>query len=358
MKKLLSIILVTVTVFTLFSCTAESLPASDYVRGTKPMIDNETPYIYTEGCNSPAIAGVEKFYNEEMKYKDFAKIYGNKPVRHYTNGGEDHYYTVYSDANRHLIYLFLQKDENGDLVLKKDSDFGFMYANTLECYFSPNNKSYSELLLEHDYPERILEGKLPYNNDPLYISGSSSLMSSMNKWYDFERMNNLLSLDQGVNRVDGEVITYYRIIFSNSFDYTDKYGRIKQNAYYVYEITIYNDGTGELHFTHLDASAPYHNLLANQDETAKLTKEDLAPFLNAVEIYHFYEIPTAHPEEKIGLDGNTTYILGIDGEKIHLTSMWCASDRHSIYHIRTTVEELTRVKINPQYGSIYVDYDN
>lgn len=45
-------------------------------------------------------------------------------------------------------------------------------------------------------------------------------------------------------------------------------------------------------------------------------------------------------EEFQGSDGETTYIFGTDGWEPHLASMWCATERYGVYHIRTALEKI------------------
>ena len=359
MKKILALMFVLSILLTLCSC--EKPMASDYVRGTKAKVDNDIPFVYTKGLHSPngheLIFG---YYEKSVPYKELAKIYGNKVIHESEYEGKKYYYTVYFEDDNSLYYVFLTKTESGDFILKS-GDVDWISATVSEYdVFGDNvlplDESIPPYILEQDRVEILLDGKLPFRRDPHYITGTNSFLSGMLSWSQYEQILALYSIDRGIDRVKDNVTEFYRILHRVAFDYTNEKGHEKCGALYLYEITVFKDGTGTLRFAHIDENAPFEDIPPNQDETVSLTKEETDSFLKVIEERNFYSLPSYNPEDSMGLDGYTTYVFGDNGEKTHLIKHWVASERYDIYHIRKAVEELTKSKIDVKYGGVYIDY--
>ena len=114
MKKILSLLFVTLLTLTLVSC-AESLPASDYVAKGEIVIKNNVAFV-TDGsvtiASESAVHDAHRLLSAHSKYSDFADIYGYK-VLHQIEGYTSYCYTVYPLSNGELLYLMLTLDENG-----------------------------------------------------------------------------------------------------------------------------------------------------------------------------------------------------------------------------------------------------
>lgn len=360
MKKLLALILALLSLMSLCSC--EKPIASDYVRGYKAKVDNDIPYVYTQGAYAPNSNDLDdRCYGEELTYKEFAKLFGNKVIHESEYEGKKYYYTVYFGYSNDLYYLFLTKDEKGEFVFK-DGEVNWMWANMYQTEYSDGEVWYGvddklPLLLEQDRPEKLLGGKYPYDNDPHYKTGLDSFRNGLRAWADYEAYLYLTLLDRGVDRVKDNVKSYYRVLYWKAFDYTNDKGHEMCGACYVYEITVFDDGTGELRFVHVDETAIYKELPPNQDETVSLTKEETDSFLKVIEERNFYSLPSSHPEDStMWLDGDMTFVFGDNGENSHLIKHRCPSERYDIYHIRKAVEELTKSKIDVKYGGVFIDY--
>lgn len=359
MKKFVSLILIFLMLAALCGCEAPI--ANDYVRGYKAKVDNDITFVYTQGAFYPDTGYlVNHYYEKELTYKEFAEVYGNKIIHESVRDDEIYYYTVYFGDNNDVYYLFLEKNENGEFYFEKDK-VNWIWANLYQMEYYDSEGIYTtdeakSLLLEKDLPENLLEGRLPYNADPNYITGNNIFKSSLYAWSEYDARLALYSIDRGMNRVKDNVTSFYRVLHSVAFDYTNDKGHEMCGALYLYEITVYADGKGSLRFAHIDEIAPRDNLPPNQDETVELTETEVNNFLKVIEERNFYSLPTNNPEESVGLDGYTTYVFGDNGEKTHLIKHWVASERYDIYHIRKAVEELTKSKIDVKYGGVYIDY--
>ena len=118
--SILSLVLILSACLISAGCTQRP---TDFVEGEEIVIDNETPFVYSESSVKyyyGKIDGKKVPYDiaffvdallrdkkTEYTYEYIASIFGNKIVRHYTEGGQDAYYTVYSLPNNELYYLSL-----------------------------------------------------------------------------------------------------------------------------------------------------------------------------------------------------------------------------------------------------------
>ena len=130
----------------------------------------------------------------------------------------------------------------------------------------------------------------------------------------------------------------YRTVQYKMFD-TITDNRFASGGIYNYDLCLYKDGTAELVYRHYDEGSPYVLL---REMRIALDSEEQAHIEATLSEWDLNSIPTWNPEEPLGVDGETTYILGTNGYDTHLASMWCADDRYGIYHIRTALEETVR----------------
>lgn len=116
-----------------------------------------------------------------------------------------------------------------------------------------------------------------------------------------------------------EVVEEYQIADSISF-LGDKFINIK----------VFEDGTGEL----------THRYFGNKMEFNPLTKEQVSLLVECFEKNNFWDIPSIHPEELQGSDGNRVFMEGISGDKYNLISMWYPDDKYEIKKIYNEVASL------------------
>jgi hypothetical protein len=122
---MLSALLLLSAILVLPACS-HKLPA-DFVKGDEIVIDNETPFVYSEKTRRSIrknVWGVKREYGlwdfadfccgtsdtPQETYAFFAGYFGNKPVRELITEEETVYYTVYSLSRYTLLYLFLKKE--------------------------------------------------------------------------------------------------------------------------------------------------------------------------------------------------------------------------------------------------------
>ena len=72
-----------------------------------------------------------------------------------------------------------------------------------------------------------------------------------------------------------------------------------------------------------------------------------------LDVWDFDNIPTWNPEEISGFDGETTTVFTKGLGHHNLTSMWSASERDAVYHIREAIEEIVRDHVTVERGRIY-----
>ena len=72
-----------------------------------------------------------------------------------------------------------------------------------------------------------------------------------------------------------------------------------------------------------------------------------------LDIWDFDHIPTWNPAEFSGFDGETTTVFTQGLGHHNLTSMWSATERDAVYHIRKAIEEIVRDHVAVEQGRIY-----
>lgn len=97
-------------------------------------------------------------------------------------------------------------------------------------------------------------------------------------------------------------------------------------------IRIFADGTGEMvnRFYNSEFIGEGEFLV---NETFVLNAEQTAEIGKIFDKNSFWKIPSQHPDEELGFDGNTLFIEGVKGDKYNIISMWCPEDKHKIKKI-------------------------
>ena len=356
----------------LASCA--KLPA-DFVRGNEALIDNETPFVYDESTVKTFYVQNKQFqFKEEITvesfcrscdqdtpYGKFISYFGNKVVRHYTQDEQDTYYTVYSLPDNQIFYVFLYE---------KDNLLYFDPTHPVNIINSPRDirdTTISRYVYEQDLPTAILGDKLPSFCYLEYYPPE-----------EIERMNNLqwefyacfcdragMTSDPLVSEyycdlyeqgLHGEVDGVLRCMQSVSFDTEvgdpDSEDYTVHHGAYTYDIYIFNDGKGILFFTHFNTDIS-PRFAAWQTEEIPLSKTEVDILKNLLVQWDFQNIPTWHPEEFSGFDGETTYVYSKGLGHDNLISMWESTERYGIYHIREAIEDIVRSQVTVEQGRIY-----
>ncbi len=374
MKRILLIALaLLMTLSALISLPACSKRPDDYLKGDQIVIDNETPYVYDPRQNvtvtvkdqhgdpwewdvySFAEACCRDGEEQTYPYASVIRHFGNKPLRELVTEEGVLYYTVYSLDDHTLCYIYFEK--SGEQYILAD------------CYHADgrNDPDMAPITLPHDRPSVILEGKLPKS---CYLENYTP--------EEIERRNNLeweaygaacgsagiptdpylsdyycrLYAEGRHKEVDGAL----RCIQSVSFDTEegdpeDEDYTIHHGAYF-YDIYVFTDGTGILFFTHFNTDA-YPRYAVWQSEEIELSAAEVSRLQALLDSWEFDSIPTWNPEEYSGMDGETTTVFTKGLGHHNLTSMWSASERDAVYHIREAIEEMVRTHVTVERGRIY-----
>lgn len=338
-------VLLSVLLLVLLTGCGDDLPP-DYVKGNKIVIDNETPFVYTE--NAPRSTEIYRLFSlsrwdEPFAYSEIAEYFGTKIIRYYEENGEEYYYTVYSAGDNGLAYLWMTPDENGTLRFSHPFNEYYMFAHALLSFEGVP-------MFDYDRPPAILGDRLPIKYQKEYYSFDEIARRTENVWQEYSHYCASADLPSHFEYLyDPEISEFWRCMQSVSFDVTDKDSRRAADGLYVYDLIRYKDGRNVLHFRHLtDWAYPRHELV--QVEILTLTAEEAEAIFTVLEEANVSDIPTWNPEESSGFDGETTYVLS---PHKHLIGMWCATERYGIYHIREAFEEIVRNRITVTSGRIY-----
>ena len=168
----------------------------------------------------------------------------------------------------------------------------------------------------------------------------------------------------------GEVI---RCVYMESFDESRpkdyplaENERFSPSCGYVYDICIYSDGSGYLHYQQWGTihtveidyyefeeetrestrTIGWRNVLF-AESTVKLTAAEIDGIFAVMEQHDYGSIPTDNPHMYTGMDGDTTFLVYtsslVDTHadwKGHMISTWCAKEGSPCYEIRMAIEKL------------------
>ncbi len=369
----ISLLLTLSAVLLLPACSGKNQLPADYVKGDEAVIDNETPYIYdpaqnvimkvTDQDGIPWEYDVYDYgegccYRSDDKtytYDSVIKYYGNKPIRMLETEEETLYYTVYSLDDNTLCYIYFEK-EGEDYILE-------------QCYQVDvrDDEFMVDITHPHDLPSAIIGDKLPARCYLDYYEPEEIERRNNLQWefYGEDCSRAGIPTDPFVSdfycelyaqgrhkEVEGAI----RCIQSVSFDTEegapeDEDYTVHHGAYF-YDIYVFTDGTGVLFFTHFNTDV-YPRYAVWQREEIKLSVAEVAKLQSLLDSWNFNDIPTWNPEEFSGFDGETTTVFTTGLGHHNLTSMWSASERDAVYHIRTAIEDLVRAHVTVEEGRIY-----
>ena len=370
MKRILCMVLALLLILTaipaLSACSDKR--ADDYVKGEEIVIDNETPFVYSEKTRRSIrknVWGVKREYGiwdfadfccgtsdtPQETYAFFAGYFGNKPVRELVTEEETVYYTVYSLSRYRLLYLFLEKSGEEYLC---DSVFT---ADGRE------DDTLRGMVLDKDLPTAIVGDHLPPECYLDFYSPEEILENNLREWNGYYSACNGVNIPHAtlMRSASEKARTFIRCMQRVSFD-IDRDGK-SYDGYYVYDLLLEEDGSGTLYFYHLDDKdylPDNYTYRIIQQETIALTAEEGNALRALLVEWDFVNQPTWNPEEYMGFDGTTTFVYAtglIGGEDrlygTNLIVMWEPTSRNAHYHIRTAIEDLVRAHITVEEGRIY-----
>ena len=371
MKRILCLTLALLLTLTacliLPACSGKNQRPADYLKGEEPVIDNETPFVYSDKTKrviNKNVWGVKREYGlwdfadfccgtldtPQETYAFLASYFGNKPIRELVTEEETVYYTVYSLSRYNLLYLFLKK--SGEEYL-------------CDSVFTADGREDDTLrgkVLDKDLPTAIVGDKLPPECYLDFYSSEEILENNLREW------NYYYSACNGVNIPHATLMrsaseknrTFIRCMQRVSFDI--ERDEKSYDGYYVYDLLLEENGSGTLYFYHLDDKdylPDNYTYRIIQQETISLTAEEGTALKALLVEWDFVHQPTWNPEEYMGFDGTTTYVYAKgnvdkdDGYGTNLIVMWEPTSRNAHYHIRTAIEDLVRAHVTVEEGRIY-----
>ena len=364
----LAALLLLSAVLLLPSCAGKVKRTADYVKGDEVVIDNETPFVYSDKTKrviNKNVWGVKREYGlwdfadfccgttdtEQETYAFFASYFGAKPIRELVTEEGTVYYTVYSLSQYRLLYLFLEKSGEDYLC---DSVFT---ADGRE------DDTLRGMVLDKDLPTAILGDKLPPECYLDFYTPEKILENNLRRWEYYYSACNGVNIPHAtlMRSASEKARTFIRCMQRVSFD-IDRDGE-SYDGYYVYDLLLEEDGSGTLYFYHLDDKdylPDNYTYRIIQQDTIALTAEEGNALKALLVEWDFMNQPTWNPEEYMGFDGTTTYVYAtgvIGGEDkrygSNLIVMWEPTSRNAHYHIRTAIEDLVRAHITVEEGRIY-----
>lgn len=142
MKKLLALVLSCIFVLLLASC-GEELPASDYVKKGKIMVDNTIPFVIDDSVAIDA-KEAESSLRVGMRYITFAakfgyKIFHSEDTPILSSSSSFTYYTVYPLNDGRLLYLHIEPDNKGEYIIDEYSVIADKntYVNNILAFDAP-----------------------------------------------------------------------------------------------------------------------------------------------------------------------------------------------------------------------------
>ena len=373
----LALLLILTAVFALPACSDKNKLPADFVKGDEIVIDNETPFVYDENTVKTApvktpygteerhvddLCGIWNDGKEDVPYSKISSYFGNKIVRHSVEDGKDTYYTVYSLPDNQIVYVFLVM-KDGILYLDPE--------HTINVVNRPldirEEEMIAEYVYEQDLPSAIIGDKLPADCYLDYYEPEEIERRNNLRWefYGEDCSRAGIPTDpftsdfycdlyaQGRHKeVDGAIRCIQNVSFdTEEGDPEDEDYTVHHGAYF-YDIYVFTDGTGILFFTHFNTDV-YPRYAVWQREEIKLSAVEVAKLQSLLDIWDLDNIPTWNPEEFSGCDGETTTVFTTGLGHNNLTSMWSASERDAVYHIREAIEEIVRAHVTVERGRIY-----
>ena len=363
MKRIVSLALALLSLLAalaLGGCREKCPP--DYVRGTKPVIDNETPYVYWDGQtihehrytdsdgkewllkHTPAqIVSLWGTTDPAAAYRYLIKYFGNKIIRESNANGAPVYYTVYSEADYEISYIFLERQEDGAFAVDVYRSNSYKYIYTANVVYYSEEKMLQDGILPQDLPSAILDGRKP---SAMYLENHSYEEINQkidDQWYHFTLHNDSAGLpnpsrawrEKADEKTDGALKKFFRYIHDYGLDTLEE--RFASSGVYFLDIWFFKDGSGEMTFRHYDWRGA-HTLTILQEEVFALSEEEITRILDMAEEVDFSNIPTWNPEELWGFDGDEIYICEMPSN--HLISMWAPPENSGIARLGAVIEEI------------------
>lgn len=102
-------------------------------------------------------------------------------------------------------------------------------------------------------------------------------------------------------------------------------------------IAIFADNTGIAVYKFKDGGDWINEGEIIYNKQTELAENETNKIVEIIEKNDFWNIPSVHPDEEDGLDGNTIYIEGETGEKYNIISMWSPLKKYRIRKIYDSV---------------------
>ena len=259
----------------------------DYVYGNKLVIDNETPFEY-----DAELATEHRLYTDYYRPIDTLELaqaeFGNKIMRE----RDGKLYTVYSDEDNHLYYLFFKKDENGAWTIYDScsTSVAFMAEPLLEYIY------------EYDTPQAILGDIWPETTITPEES-ARRVQWANNALYTIRHNLDLVDIRDIVT--DGTYAQAYRMTFEGIF----------HGVHYI-DFYVHHDGTGTLIYKRYNSEESINAKEVFEDVRYSLSKEETTSLLGVWDAQDFFRsFPAVHDYEEVNysiMDGYTTYLEGIN----------------------------------------------
>ena len=273
----------------------------DYVYGNKLVIDNETPFEY-----DAELATEHRLYTDYYRPIDTLELaqaeFGNKIMRE----RDGKLYTVYSDEDNHLFYLFFKKDENGAWTIYDScrTSVAFMAEPLLEYVY------------EYDTPQAILGDVWPEQTIDI-DEATQRVQCAENALYTIRHNLDLVDIRDIV--ANGTYAQAYRMTFEGIF----------HGVHYI-DFYVHHDGTGTLIYKRYNSEESINAKELFEDVKYSLSKQETASLLDVWEAQDFFDsVPAVPAYEEVNyfmMDGYMTYLEGIN----HVTT-FKNTDDISIY---------------------------
>ena len=164
--------------------------------------------------------------------------------------------------------------------------------------------------------------KLPYSEKIYEKTGED--------YYTAERYLSLAEIMQkNTPEFENKAVAEYTLINRMSFAGTR-----------YYNVKISADGTGVmtyLYYHHKESQINDGFIVT--DSSVVLDKEKSEAVAELFEENNFWKIPTEHPEEEEGFDGNTVFVEAAYGDKHNFIHMWMPEDKYEIAKIQDSLNK-------------------
>ena len=105
-------------------------------------------------------------------------------------------------------------------------------------------------------------------------------------WDSYNQILYYANLETHTAKKAEDVSVFYRCVQEVSFDVVDADGYKASHGLYCYDLSVFLDGTGSLHYRHY-VYEPYPNYTLDQEEKVDLTVEEVSSFQSVLREYDF-----------------------------------------------------------------------